>query len=52
MGEIVDLESFRAERLRRQREEAKRKERRRRPPNGGEDGAGGAKPDPAKDDPA
>lgn len=52
MGEIVDLDAYRAAQRQRQRDEAKRRERSRTLAERGE--AGNAKPDaePAKDDPA
>lgn len=52
MGEIVDLDAYRAAQRRRQRDEAKRRDRSRALAERGE--AGNAKPDaePAKDDPA
>jgi hypothetical protein len=52
MGEIVDLDTFRAAQLRRRREEAKRKERSRALVERGD--ASNTKPDaePLKDDPA
>jgi hypothetical protein len=52
MGEIVDLDAYRAAQRRRQRDEAKRRERSRALAERGE--AGSMKPDvePAKDDPA
>jgi hypothetical protein len=52
MGEIVDLDVYRAAKRRRQRDEAKRKERGRPLAERGE--TGNAKPDsePLKDDPA
>jgi hypothetical protein len=52
MGEIVDLDAYRAAQRRRQRDEAKRRERTRALAERGE--AGSMKPDaePAKDDPA
>jgi hypothetical protein len=53
MGEIVDLDAYRAAQRHRQREEAKRKERSRSLAERGES-SGSAKPDtePLKDDPA
>jgi len=53
MGEIVDLDAYRAAQRQRRREEAKRKERSRSLAERGES-SGNAKPDagPLKDDPA
>lgn len=53
MGEIVDLDAYRAAQRRRQRDEAKRKERSRPLAERGEGGSN-TKPDtePLKDDPA
>lgn len=53
MGEIVDLDAYRAAQRRRQRDEAKRKERSRTLAERGESGSN-TKPDaePLKDDPA
>ncbi len=51
MGEIVDLDSFRAERQRRQREESKKRERQRGSSSKSDDAVGDSKADPAKDKP-
>ncbi|NIA68581.1 hypothetical protein HBA54_08255 [Pelagibius litoralis] len=51
MGEIVDLESYRAERLRRLREERKRKDRRKGAQKKSDEASGGTEADPAKDEP-
>ncbi len=52
MGEIVDLDAYRAAQRRRQQEEAKRKERSRTLAERGEASNTKPDPEPRKDDPA